>query len=160
MKFGVGQSVRRVEDERLLTGKGRYTDDLQLPGMVYGVTARSPYAHAVIRSIDTSAARSVPGVLAVYTHDDVAVLGEIPCLVPLSGPIRTPRYMLAKDRVRFVGDGVAFVVAETREAARAGADAIEVDYEELPAVASIEAAIASGAPKLWPDAPSNYLFDL
>ena len=159
MKFGVGQSPRRVEDERLLTGKGRYTDDLQLPGMVYGVTARSPYAHALIKRIDMSAAKAVPGVLAVYTHDDVAGLGEIPCLVPLSGPVGTPRYMLAKDRVRFVGDGVAFIVAESREAARAGADAIEIDYEELPVVASIDAAIAPGAPKIWPDAPSNSLFD-
>jgi carbon-monoxide dehydrogenase large subunit len=163
MKFGtsqtgVGQSVERVEDARLLTGKGRYTDDVQLPGMAHGVTLRSPYGHARIRGIDTSAARAMPGVLAVYTAADLADYGPIPCLVPLSGPIQTPRTLLTGDVVRFVGDGVAFVVAETREQARAAADAIEVDYEELPAVATIAAATAEGAPKIWPDAPSNTLF--
>jgi carbon-monoxide dehydrogenase large subunit len=163
MKFGssqtgVGKSVERVEDGRLLTGQGRYTDDVRLPGMLYGVTLRSPYGHAEIRGIDASAARAMPGVRAVYLAEDVADYGEIPCLVPLSGPIKTPRLLLAKDRVRFVGDGVAFVVADTREQARAAADAIEVDYAELPAVASIEAAIAPGAPKIWPDAPSNSIF--
>lgn len=159
MKFGVGQSVRRVEDERLLTGRGRYTDDMQLPGMLHAVTVRSPYAHAEVRGIDTAAALAVPSVVAVFTHADIADLGEIPCLVPLSGPVKTTRHMLAKDRVRFVGDGVAFVVAETREAARAGADAVEVDYAELPVVASIEAAVAPGAPKIWPESPGNTLFD-
>ena len=159
MKFGVGQSVKRVEDFRLLTGAGRYTDDLQLPGTLFAVTLRSPYGHAVIRSIDTAPALAVEGVVAVYTYKDIAEYGEVPCLVPLSGPIKTPRTLLAAERVRFVGDGVAFVVAETREAARAGAEAIEVDYDELPVVASIDAAIAPGAPKVWPEAPSNLIFD-
>jgi len=159
MKFGVGQSVKRVEDFRLLTGAGNYTDDIQLPGMLFAVTLRSPYGHALIRSIDTAPAREVPGVVAVYTYADINEYGEVPCLVPLSGPIKTPRYLLVSDRVRFVGDGVAFVVAESREAARAGAEAIEVDYDELPAVASIDAAIAPAAPKVWPDAPSNSIFD-
>ncbi|HPU15538.1 MAG TPA: xanthine dehydrogenase family protein molybdopterin-binding subunit, partial [Polymorphobacter sp.] len=159
MKFGVGQSVKRVEDFRLLTGAGRYTDDLQLPGTLFAVTLRSPYGHAVIRSIDTAPALAVEGVVAVYTYKDIAEYGEVPCLVPLSGPIKTPRTLLASERVRFVGDGVAFVVAETREAARAGAEAVEVDYDELPVVASIDAAIAPGAPKVWPDAPSNLIFD-
>ncbi len=159
MKFGVGQSVKRVEDFRLLTGAGRYTDDLQLPGMLFAVTLRSPYGHAVIRSIDTAPALDVPGVVAVYTYKDIADYGEVPCLVPLSGPIKTPRHLLAAERVRFVGDGVAFVIAESREAARAGAEAIEVDYDELPTVASIDAAIAPGAAKVWPDAPSNLIFD-
>ncbi len=163
MKFGksqtgIGTSVERVEDPRLLTGRGRYTDDIQLPGMVYGVTLRSPYGHARIRRIDTRAARAMPGVLAIYTAEDVADYGPIPCLVPLSGPIQTPRRLLARDVVRFVGDGVAFVVATTRDQARAAAEAIEVDYEELPAVATIAAAIAEGAPKVWPEAPSNILF--
>jgi aerobic carbon-monoxide dehydrogenase large subunit len=159
MKFGTGQSTLRVEDARLLTGQGRYTDDLARPGMLYGVTLRSPHAHAEIKSIDTAAALDVPGVVAVYTHKDVEGYGPIPCLVPLSGEVKTPRVLLADDRVRFVGDGVAFVVAETREAARAGAEAIWVDYEELPAVASIEAALAPGASLIWPEAKSNSLFD-
>jgi len=159
MKFGAGQSVKRVEDVRLLTGKGNFTDDLQRAGMLYGVTLRSPYAHAEIRSIDTSAALAVPGVVAVYTHADVADYGPIPCLVPFSAPLETPRILLARDRVRFVGDAVAFVVAETREAARAGSEAIEVDYAELPVVASLDAALADGAPKIWDEARSNSLFD-
>ena len=163
MKFGtsqtgVGKSVTRVEDARLLTGQGRYTDDVQLPGMLHAVTLRSPYGHARIRGIDTSTAAAMPGVRLVLTAADVAHLGPIPCLVPLSGPVETPRGMLATDRVRFVGDGVAFVVAETREQARAAAEAIDVDYEDLPAVSSIADAIAPDAPRVWPEAPSNTVF--
>ena len=156
---GVGKTVERVEDARLLTGAGRYTDDVQRDGMVYGVTLRSPYPHADIVSLDADAARAMPGVLAIYTAADLAQYGEIPCDVPLSGPIRTPRPMLVGDRVRFVGDGVAFVVAQTREQARAAADAIAVDYADLPAVSSLKAALADGAPRVWPDAPSNIVFD-
>ncbi|GGE12012.1 carbon monoxide dehydrogenase [Polymorphobacter glacialis] len=159
MKFGAGQSVKRVEDARLLTGKGAFTDDLQRPGMLYAVTLRSPYGHAEITSIDTAAALALPGVVAVYTHEDIAEYGPVPCMVPLSGDIKTDRPMLAKDRVRFVGDGVAFVIGETREAARAGAEAVEVEYSELPVVASLAAAIAPGAPQIWPLAKSNTLFD-
>ncbi len=159
MKFGAGQSVKRVEDARLLKGEGQYTDDLQRENMAYGVTLRSPYGHAEIVSLDVTAARALPGVLAVYTHEDIAEYGPIPCLVPLSGPVHTPRLMLVKDRVRFVGDAIAFVVADSREAARAGAEAIEVDYRELPAVASLDAALADGAPQIWPEAGSNTLFD-
>ncbi len=159
MKFGAGQSVKRVEDVRLLTGAGQYTDDLSRPGMLYGTTLRSPYAHAEIRGIDVSGALAVPGVVAVYTQADLGDYGVIPCLVPFSGKVTTPHTLLADGRVRFVGDGVAFVVAETREAARAGADAIEVDYAELPVVASLDAALAEGAPKIWDAAASNSLFD-
>ncbi len=159
MKFGAGQSVKRVEDFRLLTGQGSFTDDLSRDGMLYGVTLRSPYGHAEIRAIDAAAALALPGVVAVYTYADIADYGAIPCLVPLSGPLETPHNMLASDRVRFVGDAVAFVVGETREAARAGAEAIEVDYAELPVVASLDAALADGAPLIWPEAKSNSLFD-
>ncbi len=158
MKFGVGQSVTRVEDQRLLTGHGNYTDDLQAEGQVYAVTLRSPYGHARILSVDTEAAKAIPGVLAVYTGADVAGYGPIPCIVPLSGDLKTPRPILCTDRVRFVGDGVAFVVAETREAARAGAEAIEVDYEELPTVSDMDEALAAGAPVLWEGAASNDIF--
>lgn len=163
MKFGssqtgVGKSVERVEDARLLTGAGLYTDDIMLEGAVYATTLRSPYGHAEIRSIDTSAAKAMPGVLAVYTHADIADYGDVPCVVPLSGPLVTPRPLLVKDRVRFVGDGIAFVVAETREQARAAADAIEIDFAELPAIASIAAAIAPGAAPIWPEHPGNAIF--
>jgi aerobic carbon-monoxide dehydrogenase large subunit len=159
MKFGVGQSPRRVEDERLLTGRGRYTDDFQPEGTAYGVTVRSPYGHARILGIDTADARAMPGVLAIYTAEDIAHYGPIPCLVPLPGRIETHRALLTKDIVRFVGDGVAFVVAETRAAARAAAEAVVVDYEELPAAATIDAALAPGAPAIWENAPDNRVFD-
>ncbi|MFN7176134.1 MAG: xanthine dehydrogenase family protein molybdopterin-binding subunit [Thermaurantiacus sp.] len=155
---GVGQSVTRVEDRRLLTGLGNYTDDVQLPDMLHGVTLRSPHGHARIRSIDTTAAAEMPGVVAIYTADQLSDYGPIPCVVPLSGPIQTPRPLLAGDTVRFVGDGVAFVVAETKAQAQAAAEAIMVDYDALPAVATIEAAIAEGAPRIWPEAPSNSIF--
>jgi aerobic carbon-monoxide dehydrogenase large subunit len=159
MKFGVGQSPRRVEDERLLTGRGRYTDDFQPDGTAYGVTVRSPYGHARILGIDTADARAMPGVLAIYTAEDIAQYGPIPCLVPLPGRIETHRALLTKDIVRFVGDGVAFVVAETRAAARAAAEAVVVDYEDLPAAATIDAALAPGAPAIWENAPDNRVFD-
>ncbi len=159
MKFGAGQSPKRVEDARLLMGRGRFTDDLHRDGMLYGATLRSPYAHADVTSIDTAAALAVPGVVAVYTATDIADYGPIPCLVPLSGKHKTPRPLLT-NRVRFVGDGVAFVVAESREAARAGAEAIEVDYAELPVVASMDAALAPGAPVIWEGGPNgNTVFD-
>lgn len=155
---GVGKSIERVEDARLLTGQGRYTDDIQLPGMAFGVTLRSPYGHAVLKRIDTSEARTMPGVLAIYLADDLADYGGLPCAVSLSGQIKTPRPLLARDRVRFVGEGIAFVVAQTREQARAAADAIDIDVDELPAVASLSAATAPGAPAIWPDAPGNIVF--
>lgn len=159
MKFGVGQSPKRLEDERLLTGRGRYTDDERRESLLYGATVRSPYPHADIRGIEIEAAKALPGVLAVYTHADIAAYRPIPCLVPLSGELKTPRQLLAKDRVRFVGDAAAFVVAESRQAAERGAELVEVDYGDLPMATSIDEAIADGAPKIWPEAPSNLLFD-
>ena len=135
MKFGIGQSPRRVEDHRLLTGSGRYTDDIQAAGTLFAATVRSPYGHARIVGIDTTAAQAVPGVVAVYTHTDIAAYGVVPCVVPFSGKIATPRHLLTGDRVRFVGDGVAFVVADTREAARAGVDERNAVADEAHPVA-------------------------
>src|SRR5690606_11750030 len=119
-QFGFGQSVRRVEDVRLVTGRGRYTDDITLGRQAYAYVLRSPYAHARIRGIDTAAAKAAPGVLAVLTGADVAAdgLGTIPCLVPLknkdgSRMVAPPRPLLAQEAVRHVGDAVAMVVAES-----------------------------------------------
>lgn len=164
MKFGIGQSIKRVEDSRLLTGKGRYTDDIAVDGMVHGVTLRSPYGHARIRSINTEAAKAYPGVLLVVTGADTAHYGTIDPLLTPKGIgsdfcVMTPRPILAHDTVRFVGDPVAFIVAQSREAARAASELIEVDYEELPAIKDIEAGIAPGAPSIWPEAAGNIAYD-
>ena len=141
-KFGIGDSVRRVEDPRLLTGGGRYTDDTKLSAPAARLyVLRSPHAHADIKSIDTTAAKKAPGVLLVLTGADVkkAGFGDVPCLVPLAnrdGTPRgeTPRPMLALDRVRHVGDAVALVVAETLEQAKDASELIEVDYAARPHV--------------------------
>src|ERR1700732_3663559 len=166
-KFGIGQSVRRVEDPRLLTGGGRYTDDTKLDGpAARAYVLRSPHAHADIRSIDSAAARKAPGVLLVLTGEDVtkADFGDVPCLVPLEnrdGTPRgdTPRPMLAQGRVRHVGDPVALVVAETLEQAKDAAELIEVDYEILPSVVDPVLATRPGAPVLFDDVPDNIALD-
>lgn len=165
-KFGQSQPVRRVEDQRFITGKGRYTDDINLPGQVYGVMLRSPHAHAKILKIDTSTAQAAPGVLAVYTHADLkaANVGDLPCTIPLKnrdGSMRAdpPRPALADGMVRHVGDPVAFVVAETAAQARDAAEMIEVDYDALPAAAELATAMEPGQPQIWPQAPSNRAFD-
>jgi carbon-monoxide dehydrogenase large subunit len=164
-KFGQSQPFRRVEDVRLLSGNGRYTDDIAAPGMLHAVVLRSPYANAVIRSIDTAVARTLPGVQLVLTQADLAAagLGGFSCQLPLANIDGTPRHdpprpVLADGHVRHVGDPVAFVVADTLEAARDAAEAIEVDYEGQPAVGEIRAAITPGAPLVWPDAPGNVCF--
>ncbi len=165
-KFGLSQPLRRIEDPRLLKGGGRYTDDINLEGQAHGVVLRSPYAHARITAIDTSAARSIPGVLAVITGADLAAagLGEVPCAVPLknrdgSKRAETPRLALATDTVRHVGDPVAFVVAETAKAARDGAEAVVVDYDEQPSVTDLATATKPGQPLVWPAAANNICFD-
>jgi aerobic carbon-monoxide dehydrogenase large subunit len=155
MKFGTGQSILRTEDPRLLTGKGRFTDDMTLPGMVYGVSVRSPYGHADILNIDTAAARAKAGVLAVYTAADLTAYAPLPCLVNFNPAAPTPQPLLAGSRVRYVGEAVAFVVADTRAAAKAAAEAVVVDYADLPAVATIDEAIAPGAPTVWDHSPNN-----
>ncbi len=164
-EFAIGQGVSRFEDPRLLRGGGRYTDDVTLPGMAHGVVLRSPHAHAAIKLIDTSAAKAAPGVLAVLTSDDIkaARLTDLPRHGGLKrrdgSPMPKTRYpILAEGRVRWVGDCVAFVVAETVAQAMDAAELIAVDYEPLPAVTSTAAAVEPGAPHVWDECPDNICF--
>jgi carbon-monoxide dehydrogenase large subunit len=166
-KFGIGQPVRRVEDRRFITGGGRFVDDIDLPRQCYGAVVYSPHAHARITRIDTSQARTGEGVLAVLTGADALAdgLGGLPPLFmpeDAGGPkgFRTRRPILCPDEVRCVGDRVAFVVAETCVQARDAADRIEIQYEPLPAVADMEAAVKSGAPAVWADCAGNVSFTL
>jgi carbon-monoxide dehydrogenase large subunit len=157
-KFGIGQAVRRVEDQRFLQGHGRYVDDISLPGLCHGVTVLSPHAHARIKRVDVSKAKAAPGVLVVLTGADAVAehLGSFTAhLMPedFGAPKghRTFQPVLNAEKVRFVGDRVAFVVAETATQARDAAELIEVDYEPLPAVVMLEDAAKDGAPKVWDD---------
>ena len=166
-KFGIGDSVRRVEDPRLLTGGGRYTDDTRLSQPAARLyVLRSPHAHADIKGIDTTAAKKAPGVLLVLTGHDVrkAGFGDVPCLVPLDNRDGTPRAdtsrpMLAIDRVRHVGDPVAIVIAETLEQAKDGAELIEVDYAPRPHVVGTYEAAQPGAPLVHDHIRNNIVFD-
>ena len=165
-KFGLAQPVRRVEDPRLLKGSGSYTDDITLPGTVHGVVLRSPHAAATITAIDTSAAKAVPGVLAVYTSADLNAdgIGTLPCAAPVknrdgSAMAQPPHPVLADGKVRHVGDPVAFIVAETPKAARDAAEAVMVDYDVLPAVTDLARATEPGMPQVWPEAKNNVVFD-
>src|SRR5215467_8994503 len=164
-EFALGQSVPRFEDPRLIRGGGRYVGDIVLPGMAFGCVLRSPHAHAKIRAIDTSAAKAAPGVLAVLTGWDwqASGFGDLP--VPGGfkrrdgSPIYRPPYpALVKDRVRWVGDYVAFVVAETLTQAQDAVELVEVDYEPLPAVVSTAAATPLDAPRVWDDCENNICF--
>lgn len=162
---GVGASLSRLEDPRLLTGHGRYADDVDRPGQAWGYVLRSPLAHARIKSIDVSGALDVDGVYAVLTGDDYRAdgLGLMPCVsIPptITGKTyhATPFPALENEVVRTVGAGVAFVVAKTLAAAIDAAERIVVDYEPLPVVATVEAAIADGAPRVWPEAEGNRCF--
>ena len=163
-EFAIGQSVSRFEDPRLLKGGGRYVGDMALPGMAFGHVLRSPHAHARIRSIDTTKAKAAPGVLAVLTGVDwqASGWGDLPVpggLKLRNGSVFKPPYpALAKDKVRWVGDYVAFVVAETTHQALDAAELIEVDYEPLPAIASTAEATAKGAPRVWDDCADNIGF--
>jgi carbon-monoxide dehydrogenase large subunit len=164
-KFAVGQSVPRKEDPLLLRGRGNYTDDVSLPGQAYAVMVRSRNAHGIIRAIDKSAALKMPGVLGIYTGaDDLKGYGTLKCAVSLNNrdgtPLRKPRReALAIDRVRYVGDPVACVVAETVAQAKDAAEAVSVDIDPLPAVISAEEATREGAPQLYDDAPGNVALD-
>ncbi|MFZ0840534.1 MAG: xanthine dehydrogenase family protein molybdopterin-binding subunit [Xanthobacteraceae bacterium] len=163
-KFGIGQPVRRVEDQRFITGHGRYVDDIELARQTHGVLLMSPHGHARIKSINTEKARKAEGVLAVITAKEVGE-DKLGILIPImpedfGAPkgYRASRPLLASDAVRHVGDRVAFVVAETEAQARSAAELIEIDYEPLPAVTTIAEATKDGAPKVWDDNPGNIAF--
>jgi len=156
----IGQTLRRLEDVRFLTGAGRYLDDIALPGLLHACMVRSPHAHAVIEAIDVAAARAAPGVVAVFIAADLAAdnLGPLPCtaqVATVAPMIVPPRCALAGERVRHVGEAVTLVVADTAESARDAAELVEVKYRPLPAVVDARAAMASGAPLLWDIAPGN-----
>ncbi len=162
MKYGVGQPVRRFEDVRLLTGLGRFQDDRLVNNLAWCIFVRSPYAHALIKGIDTTAAKAAPGVLAVYTgHDYMADGMAVPKAAmprkkrdgsPMFAP---PRPVLNTERVRFVGDAVAMVVAETLAQAKDAAELVEVDYEALPAATDVQHAAQADAPVIWPENGNN-----
>lgn len=164
MKFGVGQPMRRVEDQRFITGAGRYTADLLPEKALRAFVLRSPHAHArfVIRDIDT--ARAMKGIRLILTAQDLASIRPLPCQAPIPNGDKSPHPMpaypvLAKDVVRHVGDAVAFIVAQTIEQARDAAEAIDIDWTPLPAIADPRAAIAAQAAQVWPEAPGNVAYD-
>jgi aerobic carbon-monoxide dehydrogenase large subunit len=165
-KFGLGQPVSRVEDPRFITGRGRYVDDIELPRQCHGVVVMSPHAHARITRVDTAKAKAADGVLAVLTGADVKAnkLGALAPPMPedMGGPkgFRTLLDILAVDKVRAVGERVAFVVAETLLQARSAAELIDIAYEPLPAVIGAEDAVKPGAPVVWNEAPNNVAFAL
>src|SRR4030081_3508318 len=161
LKFGVGQSVLRKEDDALIRGRGRYTDDHAPSAALHALVLRSPHAHAKF-TIDVISARGLPGVAAILTADDVKDLGGLPCLFnlevdPFTGP---PYAILAHGVVRHVGDAVAFVVADTIDQARDALEAIEVNWTPLPAAVGAAKAVKKDAPQVWPDHPGNVLFDV
>jgi carbon-monoxide dehydrogenase large subunit len=162
--FPIGRAEPRREDPTLLRGLGRYTDDLALLRQAYAAMVRSPHAHGIIRGIDTEAAAAMAGVIAVYTGADLSQYAPLPCRMPINGrdgkPILVPdRPALATDRVRFVGDAVACVIAETAALARDAAEAVGLDVDPLPAVTQASAAAAPDAPQLYDDVPGNLALD-
>jgi carbon-monoxide dehydrogenase large subunit len=163
-KYGIGQPVRRTEDPVLVQGQGRYTDDVNLPGQAYAVFVRSRNGHGIIRKIDTTAAKGMPGVLAVYTGADLSAYGTMKCAVPFKNrdgsEMKKPvRHSLMSDKVRFVGDPIAVVIAETPAQAKDAAEAVEADIETLPAVTQASEAAKPGAPQLYDDVPGNVALD-
>src|SRR5947207_5169261 len=162
---GIGASVKRKEDRRFITGKGRYVDDIKVVGMTYAHFIRSPHAHAKVRSIDSAAAMKMPGVLGVLTGKQLVEdkVGNLICGWAITSKDGTPMKMgawpaMAPETVRFVGQAVAVVIAETKNQAKDAAEAVVVDYEELPAVADIRSAIKPGAPQLHTAAPGNLVY--
>jgi aerobic carbon-monoxide dehydrogenase large subunit len=161
IKFGVGQGVLRKEDDALIRGMGRYTDDHAPQASMHALMLRSPHAHAKF-TVDASRARSLPGVAVILTADDVKDLGDLPCLFNLEvNPFTGPPYpILANGEVRHVGDSIAFVVADTIDHARDAIEAIEVKWTPLPAVAGVANAVKKDAAQVWPQHPGNILFDV
>jgi carbon-monoxide dehydrogenase large subunit len=171
----IGEDVRRKEDNRLITGKGQYADDLKFENTAYAAFVRSPHAHAIIRGIDTSAARDMPGVLAVLTGEDIVAAGIAPIPHAIGSSqfgsdiriknhdgterARTHHQALPTDRARFVGEAVAMVIAESTDLAKDAAEAIEIDWEELPSVVRGVDALEEGAPQLWDHVPGNKAMD-
>lgn len=165
-KFGVGQAATRYEDDRLLSGVGRYVEDINLENQSYAAFVRSPHAHAKISSIDTADAAALPGVLAIYTVADLKAesIGNVPCMAPANNKdgspcAMPPRPALAEDRVRHVGDAVAVVIAESRTQAVDAAEAVWVDYEVMPAVVETKQALSEEANLVWDEAKQNQCFD-
>jgi len=161
VKFGISQSVLRMEDDPLLRGAGRYTSDHMPAGTLHAVVLRSPHANAEFRITDVSKARGLPGVRLILTGTDTAELGKLPLMFPIPGvTITPPPYdILARDAVHHVGDAIAFVVADTLAQAKDAADAIIVDWTPRSAVVDAIAALAPGAPLVWPDRPGNLAFE-
>src|SRR5437764_10298272 len=165
-RFAIGQPVPRSEDPVLLRGEGHYSDDFNLPGQVYVVIVRSPVAHGTIRKINTGVARRMAGVLAVYTAADLAKggVGPLPARQVMNNRDGTPilqpvRHALAGEKVRYVGEAVAAVIAETVAQAKDAAEAVVLDIEGLPAVSEPSTATGSGAPQLYEDVPNNIGLD-
>ena len=165
-RFGVGQPLRRREDERLLRGAGRYVDDIEHEGQLWAAFLRSPHAHAILKLVDTAEAKKAPGVLAVWTAADAAAagVGDLTSWAPVQrvdgspiAPVTMP--VLARDRVRFVGQPIAMAVATSRAAAEEAIERIEIDFQELPSVVSAEAAMSADAPELHAQAPGNVALD-
>jgi len=166
MKFAIGQPVRRVEDASLLQGRGQYTDDVNRPGQVYCAMVRSHPALVILRASDFEAARAMPGVIAIYTGADLAIAGygAMPFRVALQGRggkamAKPPRFALATDRVRFVGDPVACVIAQTAAQAQDAAEAVTLDIEPLPAIVAMSDAVKPDAPQIYDEAPGNVALD-
>jgi aerobic carbon-monoxide dehydrogenase large subunit len=163
---GIGARVARKEDKRFITGRGRYVDDVKVVGLTHAHFIRSPHAHAKVKSIDASAAKDMPGVVDVLTGQQLVddKIGNLICGWAITSKDGSPMKMgawpaMAPDTVRFVGQAVAVVIAETKNQAKDAAEAVVVEYEELPAVSSMTAAIAKGAPQLHPEAPGNVVYD-
>src|SRR3978361_1165596 len=163
---GIGASVVRKEDRRFITGKGRYVDDVKLQGMTHAHFVRSPHAHAKVKSVDSSAAMTMTGGRDVLTGQQIVddKVGNLICGWAITSKDGSPMKMgawpaMAPETVRFVGQAVAVVIAETKTQAKAGAEAVVVEYEVLPAAADISAAIKPGAPQLHPEAPGNVIYD-
>src|SRR3954465_139623 len=160
----LGRSINRLEDGRFVRGRGRYIADLVAPNALHGAVIRSPHAHARITAISVDAARQMPGVAAVLTGAELAAdnIGPLPCgvtAIPMTTPLVVPPcHALARDVVRYVGEPVAFVVAESTEAARDAAEAVVIGYEPLQPVVSIADTVLPGAPLIWPEAANNIAF--